>query len=602
LNKSLHKVVIKIAGDSGDGMQLTGAQFTQNTALMGNDLSTFPDFPAEIRAPQGTLAGVSGFQIHFGSVEIDTPGDSYDVLVAMNAAALKANIKGLKKDGILIADSSGFDSKNLKLSGYESSPLDTISEEFQNTYIIDITRQTIESVASLEIDAKEKDRAKNMFVLGLLNWLYNRDNEATVAFIKDKFFKKPIIAQANEMALKAGYLFGDIVEIFPTRYEILPAEMSKGIYRNISGNEALALGLVAASSLFDKPIFFASYPITPASDILHELAKHQLDAIKVVQAEDEISAATMAIGAAFGGSLAITSTSGPGMDLKAEAIGLAMSMEIPLVILDVQRAGPSTGMPTKTEQSDLMMAMYGRHGECPLPIIAANSPADCFDAAIRACEYALNYNTPVILLSDGFIGNSAEPWLLPDLETIIVNTSFIETNQQKLFQRNANHVQPFVAFGSEGNEYRIGGLEKDFNTGNISYNSDNHEKMVKTREAKVNAIAAMYEPLKIESGVENNEIAIVGWGSSKGALKSACKELVALNKNIAHYHIRNMFPLHPALGETLKQYKKVIVAEKNNGQLIKILREKYLIDCIPLLKIQGVPFMVEEVVEFVKGV
>lgn len=594
------EVVVKIAGDSGDGIQLIGGQFTGSTYEVGNDLATFPDFPAEIRAPQGTQAGVSGFQIHFGSVEIETAGDECDVLVALNAAALKINLKSLKPGGILIVDTNGFDSKNLKLAGYGTeNPLDSIDRANYQFYGIAISDQTKRSVEQCAIDPKEKDRCKNMYILGVLYWLYERNMDSTIAFLNAKFGKQAGILEANVLALKAGYYFGETTEIFKARYEVKEAHLAKGDYRNITGNQAISLGLIAASHQLQKPLFFATYPITPASDILHELAKYKEIGVETVQAEDEIAAATMAIGAVFGGNLGVTCTSGPCMDLKAEAISLAVSMEIPLVVIDVQRAGPSTGMPTKTEQADLLMAMYGRHGECPLPIIAAKSPSNCFEATLKACEIAFNFNTPVILLSDGYIANGSEPWLIPNIDEIDMRDTESKRANLKTFERDENMVRPFIPFGIAGKEYRIGGLEKDFVTGGISYDAQNHEKMILTREAKVNAVTNFSNPLNIELGSENDEIAVIGWGSTYGSIRAAVKKLREEGHSVAHIHFTQLHPFPANTEKILKSFKKIIVPEMNRGQLVKLIREQFLIDAISYSKVQGVPFKQQEIVDFI---
>ncbi len=590
-------VVIKFAGDSGDGMQLTGSQFTNNTALIGNDLSTFPDFPAEIRAPQGTLPGVSGYQLHFSSQRIYTPGDSCDVLVAMNAAALKVNIKSLKKSGIIIANSDGFDSKNLRLANYPEgvNPLEDHSLDNYQVYTIDITKLTREALKDIQMGVKEKDRAKNMFVLGFLYWLYNRDISHTVSFLNDKFGKKTEILESNLKALHAGYNYGDTIEAFTTRYKVEKAKLPPGNYRSITGNTALTYGLIAASEISKLPLFLGSYPITPASDILHELARYKNFGVRTFQAEDEIAAITSAIGAAYGGSLGITTTSGPGMALKAEAMGLALMLEIPLLIIDIQRGGPSTGLPTKTEQSDLLQAYYGRNGESPLPVVSASTPSDCFFAVYEAARIAVQHMTPVIFLSDGYIANGAEPWRYPttaDLDPIEVHfkTKLDEGEEKFLpYKRDEKLVRPWAIPGSAGLEHRIGGLEKEDVTGNVSYEADNHEHMVKTRQAKVDKIAD-YIPLQtLDSGPEKGDLLVLGWGSTYGAIKSAVAELQNKGKSVAHAHLRYIRPFPRNLGDILKNYKKVLIPEINNGQLIKIIRDKYMIDAVAYNKIKGVP-------------
>ena len=590
-------VVIKFAGDSGDGMQLTGSQFTNNTALIGNDLSTFPDFPAEIRAPQGTLPGVSGYQLHFSSQRIYTPGDTCDVLVAMNAAALKVNLKALKPGGIIIANTDGFDTKNLRLANYPDgiNPLEDGSLQGYELHKIDVTKLTREALKDIQLGTKEKDRAKNMFVLGFLYWLYNRDMTSTFSFLHDKFGKQPDILDSNIKALQAGYNFGDTVEAFASRYQVSKAKLPAGKYRNITGNTALTYGLIAASEMASLPIFLGTYPITPASDILHELARHKNFGIRTYQAEDEIAGITAAIGAAYGGSLGITTTSGPGMALKTEALGLALMLEIPLLVINIQRGGPSTGLPTKTEQSDLLQAYYGRNGESPLPIVSASSPSDCFFAAYEAVRIAVQHMTPVILLSDGYIANGAEPWLYPqtrDLKPIEVTFKKALNEDEPKFMpylRDEKLVRPWAVPGTPGLEHRIGGLEKEDITGNVSYDPDNHERMVKIRQAKVDMIANYIPQQTLDSGPETGDVLVLGWGSTYGAIKSAVATLQSQGKSVAHAHLRHMRPFPSNLGDILHNYKKVLIPELNNGQLIKIIRDKYLVDAIPYNKIKGTP-------------
>lgn len=594
----LQEVVIKFAGDSGDGMQLTGTQFTNNTALMGIDLATFPDFPAEIRAPQGTLAGVSGFQIHFSSNKIFTPGDLCDVLVAMNAAALKANLKSLKSDGKIIANIDGFDTKNLRLAGYVdgSNPLEDDSLDAYEVIKIDVTKLTRESLKEFTtLGVKERDRAKNMFVLGFIYWMYNRNLDSTIEFLKDKFGKKEVILQSNIKVLQAGYNFGDTLETFTTRYKVEKAKLPSGLYRSIMGNQALAMGLIAASEKSGLKIFLGSYPITPATDILQDLSKYKAFGVKTFQAEDEIAGITSAIGASYGGLLGITTTSGPGMALKTEAMGLAMILEIPLVIINVQRGGPSTGLPTKTEQSDLMQAYYGRNGECPIPVIASHSPSDCFEVAYEACRIALQHMTPVILLSDGYIANGAEPWKFPqskDLQPIEVKfkTELDEGEEKYLpYKRNEKLVRPWAIPGTPGLEHRIGGLEKQDLTGAVSYDTDNHQHMIKIRQAKVDKIAD-YIPLQtLDSGPEKGKVLVLGWGSTFGAIKSAVLELQSEGHAVSHAHIRYLRPFPKNLGELLKNFEHILIPEINNGQLIKIIRDEYLIDVKGYQKMMGIP-------------
>lgn len=597
-------VVIKFAGDSGDGMQLTGSQFTNSTALLGIDLSTFPDFPAEIRAPQGTVPGVSGFQLHFSSNRIYTPGDACDVLVAMNAAALKVNLKSLKPGGIIIANTDGFDSKNLRLANYPDgvNPIEDDSLANYELHKIDVTKLTREALKEIQLGTKEKDRAKNMFVLGFLYWLYNRDMEVTISFLKEKFGKKQEILDSNIKALQAGYNYGDTVEAFASRYKVEKAKLPAGKYRSITGNTALAYGLIAASDRSGLPMFLGTYPITPASDILHELSRYKNFGIRTFQAEDEIAGITSAIGASYGGSLGVTTTSGPGMALKTEAMGLAVMLEIPLLIVNIQRGGPSTGLPTKTEQSDLLQAYYGRNGECPMPVISASTPSDCFDAAYEAVRIAVQHMTPVILLSDGYIANGAEPWRFPqsaDLKPIEVKfKTALEEGEEKFmpYKRDEKLVRPWSVPGSAGLEHRIGGLEKEDISGNISYDPENHQHMVKTREAKVEMIAD-YIPLQtLDSGPETGDVLVLGWGSTYGSIKSAVTELQAVGKSVAHAHLRHMRPFPKNLGEMLQRYKKVLIPEINNGQLIKIIRDKYLVDAVGFNKIKGTPITRAELV------
>ncbi len=603
--KTIHKIhqdhlVIKFAGDSGDGMQLTGNQFTANTAQGGYDLATFPDFPAEIRAPLGTVAGVSGFQLHFGSTEIDTPGDTYDVLIAMNAAAFSANFKNVKQGGTIIADISGFDKKNLKLAGYaeDASLLVNSSTSTFTFFEVDITKLTIASLEGIEMDAKDKDRSKNMFVLGLVYWLYDRELQSTLSFIEEKFAKNEALRNANVLALKAGYHYGETAELFTNKYELQKAIQPAGDYRGISGNEALSIGLMVAAAKAKLPLFFATYPITPASDILHFLAKQTKDFnVQTFQAEDEIAAVCAAIGASFGGQLAVSSTSGPGMALKTEALGLAISLELPLVICNIQRAGPSTGMPTKTEQADLLQALYGRNGEAPLPVIAAFSPSDCFETAFEAARIALEHMTPVILLSDLYLANGSEPWRYPTFDELDdIKTKLIQSSAEKFepYARDENLVRNWAVPGVKSLEHRIGGLEKQDGTGNVSYDGDNHHAMVKLRAARIEKIADLIPLQNISLGADDADIAIVGWGSTNGSIRTVVKELIAENKSVAHIQVKYLNPFPKNLGALLKRFKKVIVPEINNGQLVKIIREKYLIDAIPYNKIKGQPLNIQE--------
>ncbi len=604
----LEEVVIKFAGDSGDGMQLTGSQFTNETALFGNDLGTFPDFPAEIRAPQGTIAGVSGFQLNFGSKEIFTPGDKCDALIAMNAAALKANLKNLKRGGIIILNIAGFDTKNLRLAKYDQNPLEDNTLEGYEVYKIDITKLTREATENIpDLGVKERDRCKNMFVLGFLFWMYSRQMDNTINFLNNKFSKKPEILEANLGALKAGYNYGETTETFTTRYEVGKAKMPAGNYRNIMGNQATAIGMIAASQKANLPLFLGTYPITPASDILHELSKYKNFGVKTFQAEDEIAGICSSIGASFGGNLSATTTSGPGMALKTEALGLATMLEIPLVIINVQRGGPSTGLPTKTEQSDLLQAYYGRNGECPIPVIAACSPSDCFFSVYEAFRIAVQHMTPVILLTDGYIANGAEPWKYPtssELPEIIVSFATTPSNGEKFkpYSRDEKLARPWAIPGTKGLEHRVGGIEKENITGNISYDPGNHELMVKLREEKVEKISDYIPELKIDNGPEKGKVLVLGWGGTYGAIKTAVKKLLGENHSVAHAHLRYIRPFPKNLGKILKNYDKVLVPEINNGQLVKIIRDKYLVPAIPYNKIQGLPFTTEEIVKKIKEV
>lgn len=600
----LQDVVIKFAGDSGDGMQLTGSQFTNNTALLGLDLATFPDFPAEIRAPQGTLPGVSGYQLRFSSDRVFTPGDECDVLVAMNAAALKANLKGLKKGGKIIANTDGFDAKNLRLANYPEgvNPLDDDSLTNYEVIKMDVTKMTREALKDITLGVKEKDRAKNMFVLGFLYWMYNREMENTDNFIREKFGKKPDIMESNIKALHAGFNYGDTTETFTTRFRVEKARMEPGTYRSIMGNQALAYGLIAATQKSGLPLFLGTYPITPASDILHELSRHKSFGIRTFQAEDEIAAITSAIGAAYGGSLGVTTTSGPGMALKAEAMGLAVMLEIPLIIINVQRGGPSTGLPTKTEQSDLLQAYYGRNGECPMPVISASTPSDCFSAVYEAVRISVEHMTPVIFLSDGYIANGAEPWKFPksdDLHPIKVEFKTELGHQEDKFQpylRDEKLVRPWAIPGTAGLEHRIGGLEKQNITGNVNYEPENHQLMVKIRQEKVDKVADYIPLQKLDSGPEKGKLLVLGWGSTYGAIKSAVAELQQEGIEVSHAHLRYLRPFPKNLGDILKNFDQVLIPEINNGQLIKIIRDQYLVDAKGYNKIMGVPIAKSEMI------
>lgn len=600
----LSDVVIKFAGDSGDGMQLTGTQFTTNTALLGIDLATFPDFPAEIRAPQGTIPGVSGYQLRFSSDRVFTPGDACDVLVAMNAAALKSNLKSLKKGGKIIVNVDGFDAKNLRLANYPDgvNPIEDDSLTNYEVIKMDVTKMTREALKDFTLGTKEKDRAKNMFVLGFLYWMYNRDMESSIKFLTEKFGKKPDLLESNIRVLKAGYNYADTTETFTTRYKVEKARMDAGEYRSIMGNQALSFGLIAASKKSGLPLLLGSYPITPASDILHELSRYKNFGVRTFQAEDEIAAITSAIGAAYGGHFGVTTTSGPGMALKTEAMGLAVMLEIPLLIVNIQRGGPSTGLPTKTEQSDLLQAYYGRNGECPMPVISASTPSDCFDAVYEAARIAVQHMTPVIFLSDGYIANGAEPWKFPsseDLPPIKVSFKTDLGHGEEKFQpylRDEKLVRPWAIPGTPGLEHRVGGLEKQNITGNISYDPDNHQLMVKIRQEKVDKIAEYIPEQKLDSGPEKGQVLVLGWGSTYGAIKSAVSELQAEGYSVSHAHLRHLRPFPRNLGDILKNFDQVLVPEINNGQLIKIIRDQYLVDAKAHNKIMGIPITKTELV------
>jgi 2-oxoglutarate/2-oxoacid ferredoxin oxidoreductase subunit alpha len=603
VQQKLEQVTVLFAGDSGDGIQLTGTQFTTNTALFGNDLSTFPDFPAEIRAPLGTIAGVSGFQIHFGSVDIYTPGDRCDVLVVMNAAALKKNLSRLKERGTIIVNTSGFDKRNLRLAGIEEgqNPLINHSLEGFKVHEFDITKLTRDSLKETSLGTKDRDRCKNMFVLGFVYWMYNRKIDSSIDFLKTKFASKPEILDANITVLKAGYHFADTCETFSNRFEVKPTKMPSGSYRNIIGNQATALGLIAAAHKSKLDLFYGGYPITPASDILHELAKHKNFGIKTFQAEDEIAGICSAIGASYGGDLAVTASSGPGIALKGEALGLALMLEIPLVIVNVQRGGPSTGLPTKTEQSDLLQAVNGRNGEAPIPVIAAASPSDCFTMAYEACRIAIEHMTPVFLLTDGYIANGAEPWKYPRSSDLAdIKQSFTKERTEEAgaylpYKRDKKLVREWAIPGTKGVEHRLGGLEKDKETGNVSYEPENHEYMVKIRAEKVARIADFIPKQELDNGSDKSKLLVVGWGSTYGAIKTVVKELASEGVDVAHAHIKYIQPMPKNLSEILANFDKILIPEMNNGQLIKMIRDQYLVDAKPLNKIKGVPFEAREI-------
>src|SRR5579862_112705 len=591
------EVVIRFAGDSGDGMQLVGMHFTNETALVGNDLSTLPDFPAEIRAPAGTLAGVSGFQLHFSSRDVFTPGDAPDVLVAMNPAALKVNIGDLQANGILIVDREQFNEQNLKKAEFESNPLTDGSLDRFQLFPIDITKLTINALKDLGLPTRAMMRSRNFFALGVTSWLFGRPIEPTIRWVERRFKKTPTVGEANVAVLKAGWNFGETAEMFRTSYKVRPASIAPGRYRNITGNTATALGFVAAARRTGRPLFLGSYPITPASDILHELSTLKNFDVFTFQAEDEIAGIGAALGAAFGGAIALTTTSGPGMNLKAETVGLALAVELPLIITDIQRAGPSTGMPTKTEQADLLMAMYGRHGEAPVPILAAATPADCFAMAYEAVRIAVKYMTPVILLTDGYLANGAEPWLVPDPATLPDVPVTFRTDAQGFFpylRDEETLSRPWVVPGTPGLEHRIGGLEHENITGNVSYAPANHEQMIRVRARKIAGIAREIPPLQV-FGPPDGDLLVVGWGSTYGAITQGVRELQAAGHRVAQVHLRHLNPLPPDLGGILTRYRRVLVPEMNLGQLVRLLRAEYLVDAIGFNKVQGRPFKVSEI-------
>jgi 2-oxoglutarate/2-oxoacid ferredoxin oxidoreductase subunit alpha len=604
--RKLDHVIIRFAGDSGDGMQLAGDRFTQETAIFGNDLSTLPNFPAEIRAPAGTLPGVSSFQLHFADHDILTPGDAPDVLVAMNPAALMANLKDLPRAADLIVNTDEFNRRNLAKVGYEVNPLEDGSLDAWHVHSVPITSLTVKALDGFDITRKDAERAKNMFALGMLSWLYGRPAESTLAFLESKFAKKPEIMKANVAAFNAGWNFGETTEAFSVRYEVAPAVLPSGTYRNITGNLALAYGLIASSKLSGLPLFLGSYPITPASDVLHELAKHKRFGVRTFQAEDEIAAVGSALGAAFGGSLAVTSTSGPGMALKAETVGLAVSVELPLIVCDIQRAGPSTGMPTKTEQADLLMALYGRNGESPVPIIAPASPSDCFYAAIEAARFALTYRTPVILLSDGYLANGSEPWQIPDVADLPrIDVEFAKAGDGEFlpFKRDQETLaRPWAIPGTPGLEHRIGGIEKADGTGTISYDPDNHDLMVRTRQAKIDGIAQSIPPLHVDDPDGDARVLVLGWGSTYGSIGAAVRRSRKAGLSVAQAHLRHLNPFPTNLGEVLRRYDRVLVPEINMGQLALLLRGKYLVDVISYNKVRGLPFQAAELAEAIEEV
>jgi 2-oxoglutarate ferredoxin oxidoreductase subunit alpha len=602
----LDRVVIRFAGDSGDGMQLTGDRFTSATAAFGNDLATLPDYPAEIRAPAGTVAGVSGFQIHFSNEDITMPGDAPDVLVAMNPAALRSNLRDLPPGGTLIVNEDAFTDRNMEKVGYATNPLDDGSLDAYTVFRVQLTSMTVKAVEGLDISKKEAERTKNMFALGLMSWMYGRPTEPTEDWIAAKFASKPAIKEANLKAFRAGWNFGETTEIFASSYIVRPQQAKPGTYRNISGNTALAYGLIAASRLSGLPLFLGSYPITPASDILHELSKHKNFGVRTFQAEDEIAAAASALGAAFGGALAVTTTAGPGVALKSETISLAVSVELPMVIVNIQRGGPSTGLPTKTEQSDLYQAMYGRHGESPIPIVAAATASDCFDAAVEACRIATKYRTPVFLLSDGFLANGAEPWLLPqeaDLPDLRVAFTTQPNHDGEFwpFLRDPETLaRPWAVPGTPGLMHRIGGIEKADGTGHISYDPANHQLMSELRRDKVAGIAKDIPPLAVDDPSGNARLLVLGWGSTWGSIRAACRRARKAGVDVAQAHLRHLNPFPANTGDVVKAYDKVLIPEMNLGQLLTMVRADFLVDAKGLNKIQGRPFTAGEIAEVIQ--
>ncbi|MGH2641278.1 MAG: 2-oxoacid:acceptor oxidoreductase subunit alpha [Actinomycetota bacterium] len=595
--RQLEEVVIRFAGDSGDGMQLTGDRFTSATAVLGNDLATLPDFPAEIRAPAGTVHGVSAFQIQFASNDITTPGDHADVLVAMNPAALKADLDKVGKGGVLILNEDSFTERNIQKAGYTADPLQDGSLEGYQVYKVPMTSITVRATEGIGIGKKESERAKNMFALGLVSWMFGRPTETTLNWLEKKFGSRQEIFDANVAAFKAGFNFGETTELFAESYKVEAAPQEPGTYRNIDGATALAWGLIAASERSGLPLFYASYPITPASELLHELSRHKNFGVVTIQAEDEIAAANIALGAAFSGQLAVTGTSGPGIDLKAETIGLAVIMELPMIIVDVQRAGPSTGMPTKTEQADLLLAMYGRHGESPLPIVSASTPAECFTAALEAARIAVRYRTPVILLSDTFIANSSEPWPIPEIESLpSIEPGFASPNGQDFlpYSRDEKLARPWAIPGTPGLVHRIGGLERQDGTGNISYDAANHELMTRLRQAKVDGIADDIPALEVEDPGGDADLLVLGWGSSLGTITAAVARARADGRSVATAHLRHLNPFPANTGEVVRAYPKVLIPEMNMGQLAALIRARFLVDAQSYSKVQGLPIFAEE--------
>jgi 2-oxoglutarate/2-oxoacid ferredoxin oxidoreductase subunit alpha len=602
--EELHRVVIRFAGDSGDGMQITGDRFTSATALFGNDLATLPDFPAEIRAPAGTVGGVSAFQIHFSDNDILTPGDRPDVLVAMNPAALKKNLADLAPGGSLIVNEDSFTDNNIRKAGYDKNPLDDERLESFNVYKVKMTSMTLEATREVEgTTKKEQERAKNFFALGLISWMYSRPDGPTLAFLEKKFANKPAILEVNTRAFKAGWNFGETAELFAHKYEVHPATYDPGTYRNITGNVATAWGLVAAAERANLSLYYAGYPITPASDILHELSKHKNFGVRTLQAEDEIAAAGMALGAAFGGHLSATATSGPGIDLKGETLGLAIMLELPMLIIDVQRGGPSTGLPTKQESSDLFLAMYGRHGEAPMPVVAPLTPSDCFTSVIEAARIAITYRTPVMILTDNLLANSSEPWKVPDISTLPVIDANqltkapegVEENGFLPYARDEKLARPWAIPGTQFLQHRIGGLEKQDGTGNVSYDAQNHDYMSRIRAAKVARIAEDIPDLEVDDPNGDAKLLVLGWGSTFGAIRAGCRRARAQGKSVAHAQLRHVNPFPKNLGDVLSQYERVLIPELNLGQLVRIIRAEFLVDAKGYNKMQGLPFRAAEI-------
>jgi 2-oxoglutarate/2-oxoacid ferredoxin oxidoreductase subunit alpha len=598
LRRELDRAVVRFAGDSGDGMQLTGEQFTTEAAWAGNDIATLPNFPAEIRAPAGTLFGVSSFQLQFGSQRVYTPGDRLDCLVAMNPAALKVHLPDLKPGGLLIVNTSAFDKRNLDKAGYAANPLaDASLGDRYRLHKIDMTGLTVQAIQDLALNAKEKDRTKNFFALGLVSWIYTRPLDPTFDWIKKKFAKNATVAEANTRVLKAGHAFGETAEIFAEHYQVEPAEMAPGLYRAMTGNRALAWGLLAAAERSQVPMVYGAYPITPASSILEELAMHKRFRVRTIQAEDEIAAITAAIGASFGGAIGVTGSSGPGIALKGEGIGLAVTAELPLVIIDIQRGGPSTGLPTKTEQADLMQALYGRNSECPVVVLAPATPGDCFYIAYEAVRIAIKYMVPVMVLSDGFLANGSEPWLIPDPNTLPPIDVRFRTEREGFFsylRDPATLTRPWVRPGTPGLEHRIGGIEKQDVTGNISYDPDNHEQMVRTRAEKVRRVAQEIPPTSI-NGPATGDLLVVGWGGTYGSITAAVERARQEGQSVASIHLRHLNPLPPDLGHILREYRKVLVPEINCGQLVRVLRAEYLVDAVGFNRVRGLPLATEEI-------